>query len=134
MPRQTLYLLMAGSAVLFWSGNAIIGRAAPQFAIPPVGLNFWRWTLALIILLPFAAAELKRDRAALRAGWYWFVIYGAAGIFGFNTLFYVGLQSTTAIQAALIVSVLPVIVLVLSWIVHACAVRSTTWSGTSPCW
>ena len=30
MPRQTLYLLMAGSSVLFWSGNAIIGRAAPS--------------------------------------------------------------------------------------------------------
>jgi drug/metabolite transporter (DMT)-like permease len=117
MPRHALYLLMAGSAVLFWSGNAIIGRAAPAYGIPPVGLNFWRWTLALVILLPFAAAELKRDRAALRRGWMLFAIYGAAGIFAFNTLFYVGLQSTTAIQAALIVSVLPVIVLLLSWIV-----------------
>ena len=118
MTRHAAFLLMAGSSVLFWSGNAIIGRAAPEFGIPPIGLNFWRWTLALILLAPFALRELRRSRAALRSGWYWFVAYGFAGIFLFNTLFYVGLQTTTAIQAALIVSVLPVIVLLLSWIVY----------------
>ena len=118
MPRQTLYLLMAGSSVLFWSGNAIIGRAAPQFDMPPIGFNFWRWTLALAILIPFAAAEARRDRAALAAGWKWFVAYGAAGICFYNIFFYLGLRSSTAIQAALIVSILPVLVLLMAWIVH----------------
>jgi drug/metabolite transporter (DMT)-like permease len=118
MPRQTLYLLMAGSSVLFWSGNAIIGRAAPQFDMPPIGFNFWRWTLALAILAPFAAAELRRDRAALKAGWAWFIAYGAAGVCFYNVFFYIGLQTTTAIQATLVISVLPVIVLMLAWIVY----------------
>jgi drug/metabolite transporter (DMT)-like permease len=117
MNRHAAYLLMAGAAVLFWSGNAIIGRAAPDFGIPPVALNFWRWTLALAILLPFAVRELVRDRDALGRNWPLFVLYGFAGICLFNTFFYIGLQTTTAIQAALIVSTLPVIVLLLSWIV-----------------
>jgi drug/metabolite transporter (DMT)-like permease len=109
---------MAGSSVLFWSGNAIIGRAAPQFDMPPIGFNFWRWTLALAILVPFAAAELRRDRAALKAGWAWFVAYGAAGICFYNVFFYIGLQTTTAIQAALVISVLPAIVLLLAWMIY----------------
>jgi drug/metabolite transporter (DMT)-like permease len=117
MNSHAAYLSMAGAAVLFWSGNAIIGRAAPEFDIPPVALNFWRWTFALVILAPFALRELVRDRDALGRNWPLFVLYGFAGICLFNTFFYIGLQSTTAIQASLIVSTLPVIVLLLSWIV-----------------
>jgi drug/metabolite transporter (DMT)-like permease len=117
MTSHAAYLLMAAAAVLFWSGNAIIGRAAPEFDIPPVALNFWRWTFALAIITPFALRELVRDRAVLGRSWPWFVAYGFAGICLFNTFFYIGLQTTTAIQAALIVSTLPVLVLLLSWIV-----------------
>ena len=38
-------------AALFWSGNFIAGRALAD-EIGPVTLNFWRWTLALAVLLP----------------------------------------------------------------------------------
>ncbi|NJP10781.1 MAG: EamA family transporter [Leptolyngbyaceae cyanobacterium RU_5_1] len=36
--------------VLFWAGNAIIGRAV-HTQIPPVGLAFWRWLTALLIII-----------------------------------------------------------------------------------
>ena len=56
-------------ASLCWAGNALVARA---FAgdIPPFSLGFWRWALALGLLLPLAGASLWRHRQVLRrAGW-----------------------------------------------------------------
>jgi drug/metabolite transporter (DMT)-like permease len=115
MNRPVWAYLMVAGAILAFSGNAILGRAAPGYAIPPVGLNFWRWLLALIVLLPFGIPDIRRNAAVLRAKWPLFFAYGALGIFAFNTFFYIGLQSTTAIQAALIQSTLPVLVILFAW-------------------
>ena len=48
------YLLLI-LAPLFWSGNFVVARGIHEI-VPPVGLAFWRWTLALIIFLPFTLA------------------------------------------------------------------------------
>ena len=37
-------------AMLFWGGNATIGRFAMTTELPPIGVNFWRWTVAFAIL------------------------------------------------------------------------------------
>ena len=47
-------------ATLFWGGNFIVGRLVRQ-DITPLALTFWRWLLALAILLPLSAAELRRE-------------------------------------------------------------------------
>ncbi|MBW2182079.1 MAG: EamA family transporter, partial [Deltaproteobacteria bacterium] len=45
------YLLLT-LTVLFWSGNFILGRGVHD-VIPPIAMSFWRWTIALLIILPF---------------------------------------------------------------------------------
>ncbi len=115
MNRPVWASLMVAGAILAFSGNAILGRAAPAYHIPPIGLNFWRWLVALLVVLPFGIPDIRRNAAVLRAKWPLFFAYGALGIFAFNTFFYIGLQTTTAIQAALIQSTLPVLVIVLAW-------------------
>jgi drug/metabolite transporter (DMT)-like permease len=50
-----------------WAGNAIVGRLAAGH-IPPVTLSFLRWSLAFLIILPFAWKHLRRDWRAIRAG------------------------------------------------------------------
>lgn len=45
-----------GSALLatvIWSGNFVVARALATL-IPPWQCNFWRWLVALLVLLPFA--------------------------------------------------------------------------------
>ena len=37
----------------FWSGNFIVGKFATLYEIPPLTLNFFRWLIVLIILIPF---------------------------------------------------------------------------------
>lgn len=95
-------------AVLCWSGNALVARAFHE-AIPPLALAFWRWSLALVILLPFTAAAVWRHRGVLRrAGWRLLVL-ALLAISSFNTLLYQAAQSTEAINITLLNTCLPLV-------------------------
>ncbi|RYD42170.1 MAG: EamA family transporter [Sphingomonadales bacterium] len=96
---------------LFWAGNSIVGRAARDL-VPPAALSFWRWTFALLLLLPLAWPHLNRDWPVLRANWPIVALLGALAIGSFNILLYTGLQSTTALNSMLIQSALPAVVLI----------------------
>lgn len=104
------YLLLTMTA-LFWAGNSIVGRAARDL-VPPAALSFWRWTIALALLLPLAWPHLKRDWPALRANWPIIMVLGALAIGSFNILLYTGLQTTTALNSMLIQSAQPALILI----------------------
>ena len=100
-------------ALLFWGGNTTVGRFAMTSDLPPIGVNFWRWTVAFAILLPLTAAGLWRQRALLWRHRLYCLFLGLAGVTCFNSFFYIGLQSTTAVQGSLIAALLPLMILVL---------------------
>lgn len=104
------YLLLTFTA-LFWAGNSIVGRAARDL-VPPVALSFWRWSIALALLLPLAWPHLRRDGAALRARWPIVLLLGTLGIGAFNTMLYTGLQTTTALNSMLVQSAQPALILI----------------------
>lgn len=113
MAAHSRQLAVAGVllAVLCWAGNALVARA---FAgdIPPFALAFWRWTLALAIILPFVAGALWRHRVDLRhAGWRLLLIAGF-GIAGYNTLLYSAAQSTAAINITLVNTCIPLMTVI----------------------
>jgi len=54
VPRAAYWL--ATLPPLFWPGNFQIARLTRE-SIPPVQMSFWRWSLALLILVPFRATE-----------------------------------------------------------------------------
>lgn len=115
------YLLLTFTA-LFWAGNSIVGRAARE-VVPPVALAFWRWALALALLLPFAWPHLRRDFAELKANWKWVLVLGALGIGAFNSLLYTGLQTTTAVNGLLLQSMQPALILLFGGLVFAEKIR-----------
>src|SRR5262249_18374651 len=45
---------------LFWAGNFVVGRAARE-DVPPMMLAFARHFVALVFLLPFGWAAMRRD-------------------------------------------------------------------------
>jgi drug/metabolite transporter (DMT)-like permease len=45
---------------LFWAGNFVVGKAASG-DIPPIMLAFARHLVALMLLLPFGWAAMRRD-------------------------------------------------------------------------
>src|SRR3954471_9670398 len=94
-------------ASLFWSGNWVTGRALRD-AVPPVTLAFWRWTLAALVLLPFALPGLRRKLPVLRRHWKVLFLLGLTGVALFQAMVYFGLSRTTAINAILLNSSFPV--------------------------
>ena len=115
------YLLLC-IAALCWAGNAIVGRLAAGH-IPPVTLSFLRWSLAFLIVLPFAWKHLVRDWGAIRARLGIMVIVSVTGIGAFNTLQYWALEYTQALNTLLLQSAGPLVVAV--WSLLLLGVRLT---------
>ncbi len=105
---------LAALAMIFWSGNWVLGRAV-RADVPPLGLNFWRWTMAAAVLLPFAFSQARRDWPIVRRHWKIVLALGATGTALFHSMIYIGLRATEAINALLLNSMAPLIVVVLSW-------------------
>lgn len=99
---------------LFWAGNAVLGRAVAG-EVPPVGLAFWRWAVGTMILLPFAWRPLLADRGVLLAHWRIILLLTVVGISLFNTMLYLGLESTTAVNGVMLQTAMPVLIVLMSF-------------------
>jgi len=104
---------MLTTAMLLWGSNVVIGRfIAGDWS--PFALSVWRWALALALLLPFTLAPAWRYRAVLRRHAGLIAFLGLLSVGLFNTMLYVALNHTTAINVALINSTTPIAILLLS--------------------
>ena len=107
------YLLLTLTA-LFWSGNMVLGRGI-RADVPPLALAFWRWAIAFVLVLPLALPHLKSQWPRLKAGWKPVLILGLIGVGGYNTFAYLALQHTSATNAVLLNSFVPVATVAISW-------------------
>lgn len=107
------YLLLTLTA-LFWSGNMVLGRGI-RADVPPMALAFWRWMLAFLLVLPLALPHFKSQWPLLKKGWKPVVILGLLGVGGYNTFAYLALQHTSATNAVLLNSFIPVATIAISW-------------------
>ena len=101
---------------LFWAGNALLGRALHEVADPAV-LTFWRWVAALLVLSPFVMGELKRRAADLRRAWKAMLLLGLLSTGIYNALIYEALRYTTATNAALLNSSIPIWTVIAAWLI-----------------
>ncbi len=108
------YILLV-LTILFWSSNVILGRAV-RAEVPPIGLAFWRWFVGFLIVLKFALPYLEPDLPQILRHWKIILLYSSLGIAAFNTLLYIGLQSTTAINSLLIQSTIPLVIVMMSYL------------------
>jgi drug/metabolite transporter (DMT)-like permease len=106
------YILLLFSP-MFWGGNIVLGRAVNQL-IPPVSLAFWRWTIALVIMVPFTWRYVQKDWPVIREKWKILLLLGFFGVTCFNTMLYKAVHTTTAINGALIQSSMPAWIILLS--------------------
>ncbi|MGZ5194850.1 MAG: DMT family transporter [Ramlibacter sp.] len=91
---------------LLWAGNAVVGRVVNQI-VPPITLNFLRWALAFLILLPLAAPVL-RPSSALWPLWRRFAVLGLLGVGCYNALQYLALKTSTPLNVTLVAASVPV--------------------------
>jgi drug/metabolite transporter (DMT)-like permease len=96
-----LAYLMLTLVAAFWAGNTIVGRAVTG-TVPPLGLSFWRWAVALVILAPVGVPRVWAARAIIMAHWRILSLLSFLGIACFSTLVFVGLNRTSAVNGALL--------------------------------
>jgi drug/metabolite transporter (DMT)-like permease len=108
------YLLLV-LTTLFWSGNFVLSKGM-HADIPPIALSFYRWSLALLILSSFGLKHAFAQRELVLQNRKFIIIQGLFGVTGFNSLVYLAMQTTTAINAVLVNSIIPVIIVVISWV------------------
>ena len=113
-------------ANLFWAGNIVLGRGLVGM-VPPIALAYWRWTGAFVVAVGFAWPYLKRDVPALLRRWRMMLLLSATGIATYNTMSYIGLTSTTALNVLLLQSAGPLIIIV--WAFALFGERPTRWQS-----
>jgi len=116
--RLNLLLPYGGIVVttLCWGGNWVVGRAI-RGEMPPVALNFWRWTIALAVMAPFALPRLSGKGEVLRRRWPVILGLGVTGVVAFQVLAYAGLRSTETVNAVLLNSAAPLFIILCTWLV-----------------
>jgi drug/metabolite transporter (DMT)-like permease len=101
---------------LLWAGNAVVGRLAAGL-VPPMTLNFLRWTIAVLILLPLGWQALREPRL-LRERWPYLLLIGTLAMGMYNALQYLALVTTTPLNVTLIAASLPVAMLAVGSAFH----------------
>lgn len=110
------YYIYLSLAVLFWSGNFVLGRYIST-NISAMELSFFRWFLVLLILSPYIMLNAKRLIFTFKQKPYLYILFGALGVSAYNTFIYFGLDYITATNALLINSSTPVFIIILSSII-----------------
>jgi len=111
-PLFTGYIFAIGATV-FWSGNFIVARELNQ-SVPPVSLAFWRWFVAVIVLFPFALRSLITQWPQIRENLPYLSITAFLGVTAFNTMLYIGSQTTSALNLSLISITSPIFIVILA--------------------
>ncbi len=111
-------LLFSIAAPLLWGSNFAVGRAV-RGDVAPLDLNYWRWVVALCVLLPLTWPSLRRRLPLLLRHWRLVLALAALGVAGFNSVLYAALTRTTTTNAALIFATTPLIVVPISaWLLR----------------
>lgn len=101
--------------MLFWGGNTVLARGIAG-DVPPMNLAFWRWTVALVVLLPFGLRPMWEQRALYLRHWKIVTLLAVLSVTMFNSLLYHAVQHTPALNAILVTSVIPAATVLTSWL------------------
>jgi drug/metabolite transporter (DMT)-like permease len=102
-------------AVLFWSGNFIVGRGIHN-EIPPMTLAFWRWAVALLIILPFSLGHIVHQFDIIRRNLIILTVLAILSVTNFSIFIYMALKLSTATNTVLINSMIPIFIVMVSWL------------------
>ena len=84
--------------------------------VPPVGLSFWRWLVATILLLPFTYSKLIEYRVQILGAWKAYALITFCVVIIGNTVIYIALNFTTAINGGIVTSAQPAMTFLLSFL------------------
>ncbi len=114
MKRNQIFgILLALTATLLWSANYVIARSLSD-KVPPVTLAILRWTVAFLVLVPFALKDFLKQWRIIKKHFLFFLMASVLGVSLFNTLIYTAGHYTSATNLSLIAITAPVLILLMS--------------------
>ena len=96
--------------MLGWAGNTIAGRMSTG-EMSPMVVVFLRWFIISIFLILFLNKKLITSSNLIHGKFLWLCSMGSLGLTGFNALFYIAAQNTTAINLGIIQGIMPAVIL-----------------------
>ena len=116
MSKTTNGILFALLATFLWSVNMVIASGVKEH-IPPIGLAFWRWTVACVVLTPLALRATITDFKIVKKHIKYLLLTAILGISIFNTLIYFAGKTTSAFNLSLMAISIPLFIIGISRIV-----------------
>ncbi|BBM89192.1 EamA family transporter [Spirochaetota bacterium] len=111
---------------LLWAGNFILARYFRE-DFYPYDLAFFRWSLVLVVVWSLYG---RQTLSYVRILWNHkglVCLLAITGVTGFNTLLYYGLEQTTALNAAFINSIIPLMIILMTWVFFRVTPLSIEW-------
>jgi drug/metabolite transporter (DMT)-like permease len=118
------------AVALLWASNNVITKAALDRGLEPLIYIVLRFALVAVLLFPYLwlrQVPLRVQRADVPR----FVVSGLCGFALYNMLYVVGLSHTSAFSAAILVSLAPIFILMLSAVFGLETVRRLQWVGVA---
>ena len=84
--------------------------------MPPIGLSFWRWVLAGLLILPFTWRRLLEHIDLILVNIKLLLKLTFALVVLGNTTIYIALHYTTAINAGVVSMTQPAVTILLTWL------------------
>ena len=112
--RNNKAYVMLVLATLFWSCNFIVGKVITVFNIPPLSFTFFRWALVWVILFPFEIKEVFYKRKYILKNIFFLSLLALTSVSTFNSVVYYSLNFTQVLNAVLMISTIPVVIIFFS--------------------
>ncbi|WP_257009983.1 DMT family transporter [Evansella halocellulosilytica] len=108
------YLIIT-AAILFFSGNFIVGKAL-EGTVPPFTLALFRFISATLFLLPFCYKTIVLNHPLWKKEWKPLIGLSITGIVLFNGCLYLSVNYTSSINAAIVDALTPAVAAILGFI------------------
>ena len=103
---------------LFWSGNFLVAKLAFNSSLSPLKLSFFRWLLALVLILPFTVNSIINNISLFKKNFFKIVFLSILSVTIFNSFTYISVQTTLVINASLMASITPLLIILFSWLIY----------------
>lgn len=121
------YLLLT-LAALFWGGNYVVGHVLVQ-GVDPILMTEARWALTALLLGLLYRRQIAGSRHLLRENAPAVLVLTLCGQVSFPLTLYIGLQTTSALNAAIYMSATPSMVLLINRLIFRDPVSARNWLG-----
>jgi drug/metabolite transporter (DMT)-like permease len=98
---------------IFMASNLIVARGGVEF-VPPISLAFWRWTIVVILLLPFTYSLLIKNSKIIKKEFKKLFFLGAMGCGVCGAFPFLAGQTTTVTNMGIIYTSSPIFIILIS--------------------